>query len=176
MPGWGADGPIMSGGGLAIISKPRCKASRFGGRPFALPSATASALAAARRRRGKAGRAPQLMDFAAEVRINGEPGLQGKHIFDKIMAHVCTNTGISLTAFEGHSNSRSGFWKHFASDDPAAPPGRARLCLSSQDEVAKIYAALHGQVFQVGGGFLSISVRSDLLDALTLSGNGGRVP
>ena len=133
-------------------------------------------MAAARRCRGKAGLVPQLVDCAAEIRVNGEPGLQDRAIFDKIMAHVCTSTGITLTAYDQHSTAHSGFWKHLASYDPAAPPGRARLSLSSREEVVKVHGALHGQVLQVGSDWLSISVHSDLLDARPLAGNGGRVP
>ena len=74
-------------GELSIISKLRWKASRFGGRPFALPSATSAALAASRRRKGKAGRAAQVTDFMTEVRISGDPGLQDKAISDDLMRH-----------------------------------------------------------------------------------------
>eukprot|EP00959_Pyramimonas_sp_CCMP1952_P145538 3047028-Pyramimonas_sp.AAC.1 len=76
-------------GERTIITKLGFQANLFCGRPFALPlpCATAIAMAASRRRRGKAGCVPQLMDFAAQVRINGEPGLQDKLIIDKIMAH-----------------------------------------------------------------------------------------
>ena len=163
-------------GELTIISKLRWKASRFGGRPFALPTATSSALAASRRRKGKAGRGPQLTDFATEVRINGEPGLQDKMLFDALINHVCQSTGLRLAPYDPSTSWSSGFWKHLASHDPAAPPGRARLFLGSKEEVTKVHEALHGQVVQVGEDWLSVTVHNDLLDVGSWMGNGGRAP
>ena len=65
-----------------------------------------------------------------------------------------------------------GTWKHLASYDPAAPPGRARLYLGSQEEVKEIHAALNGQIIQVGTDNLSITVHNDFLEGAALAGNG----
>ena len=159
-----------------VISKLRWKASRFGGRPYAHPSATTAALAASRRRRQQGGRAPQLMDYMAEVRISGDPGLQDKAIFDAIMDHVAQHTGLALRASDGREGTSSGFWKHLASFDEGAPPGCARLYLSCEAEVRRAHAALHGQMLQVGEDWLTISVQNDLVGAAALQGNGRRAP
>ena len=166
---------LCKDGELTIISKLRWKSSRFGGRPFAVPTATSTALAATRRRNGKKGRAPQPVDFVTEVRVNGEAGLQDRRVFDELMSHVCQNAGLQLHAFDAAIAPTTGVWKHLASYDATAPPGRARLYLSSQDEVCRVHAALHGQMVQVGVDWLAVTVHNDILDAAPLAGNGGRM-
>ena len=167
---------LCRSGELTIISKLRWKASRFGGRPSAVPTATSSALAASRRRKGKTGKAPQPIDYVTEVRVNGDPGLQDKRIFDDLIAHICRHAGLQLKAFGADAGHQAGTWKHLASYDETAPPGRGRLYLSSKEEVMKVHAALHGQVVQVGSDWLAVTVHNDLLEAAPLTGNGGRMP
>jgi len=162
-------------GELTIISKLRWKASKFGGRPFAVPTASPAALAASRRRRGKQSLAPQQADFVTELRVNGEVGRQDRRIFDELILHVTQSVGIQMTPFNENSVQSAGTWKHLASHDPDAPPGRARLYLSNQEEVRRVRAALHGQVVQVGSDWLAVTVHNDLCDAAPLTGNGGRV-
>ncbi len=163
-------------GELNIITKIRWKASRFGGRPFALPSATSTAFAAARRRRGPAAQTVQSTDFVTEVRLQGDPGLQDREIFNGLVHHVLSSTGIQLRASSSAERASTGFWVHLPSVDASAPPGCARLYLGSKAEVEHIYEALDGQVVQVGLDWLKIEVRNDLLSSSVLSGNGGRAP
>ena len=155
-----------------IITKIRWKASKYGGRPWAVPTASSSALAASRRRKGKQGKEAQLTDFITEINVNGEIGISDKETIDELVKHVCAQTGIQLKAHSTNDKVAMGTWKHLASYDPAAPPGRARLYLGSQEEVRKIYSALHGQILQVGADSLSITVHNDYLEDVVLSGNG----
>ena len=74
-----------------------------------------------------------------------------------------------------HANNHKvvmGTRKGLASYDLAAPLGRARLHIDSQEEVKKIHAALNGQIVQVGTDNLSITVHNDLLEGVALAGNG----
>ena len=161
-------------GELSIISKIRWKASRFGGRAVAVPSATASAVAASRRRRGKMGRPALPVDFSAEVRLNGEVGVQDKEILSQLLQHTGAQIGLNLRQFSATDQTPAGSWRHLASHDASAPPGRARVYLQSEEEVRRIYAALHGQVLQVGHDAIAITVHNDITDARPLMGNGGR--
>ena len=163
-------------GEATLISGLRWKASRFGGRPFALPSVTLAAMAASRRRRGKNKSPPQQVDCVTELRVNGDPGLQDRRIFDQLIAHVCQHTGLQLSAYDADCAQHSGFWKHLASFDTSAPPGRARLYLGSCEEVQRVYHSLHGQLVQVGDDWLAVTVHNDILDAAPVAGNGNRVP
>ena len=161
-------------GELNVITKIRWKTSRFGGRPWAVPTATSSALAASRRRRGKHGKGDQILDYVTDICVNGEVGMNDKEIMDTLVKHACTQIGMDLKERAGHGNSPIGTWMHLASLDPTLPPGRARLFLRSQEEVHKIYTALHGQVLQVGADSLSITVHNDCTDSGCLTGNGRR--
>ena len=139
---------------------------------FGHPTTTSSPLAPSRRRKGKHGKEAQLTDFITEVNVNGEIGIAEKDAIDELVKHVCAQTGIQLKAHSTNDKVAMGTWKHLASYDPAAPPGRARLYLGSQEEVRKIYSALHGQILQVGADSLSITVHNDYLEDVVLTGNG----
>ena len=80
-----------------------------------------------------------------------------------------------MTPYNENLAQSVGTWKHLASYAPDAPPGRARLYLSSQEEVRRVHAALHGQMVQVGSDWLAVTVHNDPHDAAPLMGNGGRV-
>ena len=162
-------------GEFTLISKLRWKASRFGGRPYASPTATRAALAASRRRRGRQGQAVQQTDFVTELRVNGEAGRRDRAIFDGLMAHLTQSVGLQLRAFSDDARQDTGVWKHLASYDDSAPPGRARLYLSSREEVQRVYGALHGQLVQVGADWLAVTVHNDLREAAPLGGNGDRM-
>ena len=161
-------------GELSIISKLRWKASKFGGRPYATPTATSSALAASRRRKNKAGKEGQFVDFITEIRVNGEMGMHEKNTMDTLIQHLSFATGLNLTAHVDNAKTTAGTWKHLASYDPAAPQGRSRLYLESKEEVRKVYEALHGQLLQVGADCISVTVHNDMIEASPLTGNGGR--
>ena len=94
---------------------------------------------------------------------------------DEIIRHVCQATGLVLEAYDDRSPKSTGVWKHLATYDPTAPPGRARFYLNNKDDVKKNHKALHGQVLQVGVDWLSISVHNDLVDAGPLTENGRQV-
>ena len=69
----------------------------------------------------------------------------------------------------GNGNSpKLGEFVHLASVDPAAPPGRLRLFLRSEDEVRKFYAPLHGQTVQVGQDLVAIEISNDIINAASL--------
>ncbi|CAK0911309.1 unnamed protein product, partial [Prorocentrum cordatum] len=146
------------------ITKIKWKASRFGGQQWVSPSATPPALAASRRRRGRAVRASNSMDHVVEVFTSGETRDAGGMVLDKLMTHVSSAAGLTLEPRPPG--------QHPSSRDVSAPPGRARLYLRSADGVRKVYAALHGQVLQVGTDHVSITAQNDLLDSRTLSGEG----
>ena len=133
-------------------------------------------MAASRRRRGKSGSHIQVKEFITEVRLQGEARSRDRRIFGQLVSHVCQNAGLRLSPFEANGSQQSGFWKHLASFDPSAPPGKARLYLDSQDEVQRVYHALHGQLVQVGNDWMSVTVHNDILEAAPLAGNGSRAP
>ena len=95
--------------------------------------------------------------------------MDDKNALDAILGHVCLHARIILKAWPVTVLPTAGCWMHLACRDPAAPPGRARLCFQSQEEVREFYAALQGQVVQVGSDHLAITVHNDLVDASILS-------
>ena len=147
------------------------KPSKNGGRPVASPSATASALSASRRRSHKLA---STWDFVAEVAVKGEIGREDAAVLRKIMDHACNATGCSVMEAGNGNSPKLGEFVHLASVDPAAPPGRLRLFLRSEDEVRKFYAALHGQTVQVGQDLVAIEISNDIINAASLLGNAPR--
>ena len=162
-------------GETTLISGLRWKASRFGGRPFALPSATLASMAASRRRRGRCGNRTRQDGGIVEARVSDVAGRQGGHIFDRLLAHVCQSAGLQLVAYDADCVQHSGFGRRLVSIDPSAPPGWARLLLGSNGDVQRVYHALHGQSVQVGMDHLVVRVHGVVPEAV-LSGNGCRVP
>ena len=153
-----------------VLSRGRWKSSRLGGRPWAAPSATTTALAASRRRTLCGGKS--FVDHVTEVRFNGEAGGDDKDTIDKLLSHVDTATGLMLRQAQDHNAPEIGSWMRLATFNPAAPSGRARLHLGSQEDVQKVYSTLHGQVVQVGADMISITVHNDLQEIAPLTGNG----
>ena len=111
-----------------------------------------------------------------ELRISGKVGYEAKQLFDGVISKIVTQVGIALEPYSDARESVLGTWKHLASYDESAPPGRARLHLRSQEEVPRVVAALDGQVLQVGADFLSLTVHNDWVESSLLAGGalGGR--
>ena len=65
-------------------------------------------------------------------------------------------------------------WVQLAEVDPSAPPGRVRLYLQSQDEVAAVAAQVDGRAVQLGADLLSVAVLNDLWDLRQGNGRRGR--
>ena len=152
----------------AAATKLKWKPSRNGGRAIATPSATTSSLAASRK---KANKPSSAFDYITEVAVKGEVGREDGEVMRKLMAHVCSSTGLNINETAGEANPKIGEFFHLASRDSAAPPGRMRVMLRNEDEVRKLYAALHGQTVQVGHDLVAIEVSNDLINIKELKGN-----
>ena len=90
------------------------------------------------------------------------------------MAHVIGATGLQLKETNYQEDPKIGEFIHFASKDSTAPPGKLRLLLASDEDVRKVYAALHGQTIMVGRDRVGIVVGNDLVDSRAVPGNGQR--
>ena len=157
------------------ITKIKWKPSRFGGRTWLFPSATPASIAAVRRRRGRKDKAPSFTDNITEVRIGGELGIEAEQVLNRLLTHACASTGLALSPAATDKSPTIGQWQHLARTDPSAHPGRVRLYVCTQEELDTIYAALHGQVIQVGTDHFAVTVHNDLQDAAGASGKGHRV-
>ena len=163
---------LMKEDGSNAITRVKWKPSSHGGRPWITPSATPTQIAASRRQNRRNGKSASFVDNVAEVRIEGEVGKEDAQVMHALIDHACTATGLSLTAASGNGSPGVGKWVYLASRDPTAKPGHARLFLSSQEEVRKVYAALNGQVVQVGPDHITISVSNDIQDGRGNRANG----
>ena len=111
------DGRYVHEGETNIISEIPWKASKYGGRPSAVPTATSSALAAARRRKGKQSKEAQLTDYITDISVNGELGMDDKNTIDALVKHACAQTGVQLRMHTNNDKVVMGTWKHLASYD-----------------------------------------------------------
>ena len=96
----------------------------------------------------------------------------------KLMDHASAALGLSLREAPDSSRPRAGEFVHFASRDLGAPRGTLRV-FSDEQELRRMYAALHGQSIQVGADHVGISVHNDNLYpdvhmAISGNGSGGR--
>ena len=153
------------------VTKIRWKPSKNGGRPMASPSATSTALAASRKQPKVR---PSVFDFVTDVRLKGEVGKEDADVLRRIMQHACSNTGVLLRETGLGDLPKPGEFYHLASRDASAQPGYLRVLLRDQDEVRRVYAALHGQTVQVGSDQIIIEVGNDAFNVSQLSGNGYR--
>jgi hypothetical protein len=112
--------------------------------------------------------------YYAEVQVNRELGPEDHNIMQKLMVHLVTNSPLNCTEAPADRAPRRGEWTHLRSRDAAAPPGRVRLYLSSQEEVERVYQALHGQVLGLGSDRIVIDVTNDVKDQ-PISGNSRRI-
>ena len=154
--------------------KLKWKPSRNGGRTIATPTATTAALAASRR---QGNCVASSRDFFTDVAIQGEVGREDGEVMRLLMTHLVRATGLDIKETDYSRDPKSGEFYHLASKDPISPPGRLRLYLRDQDEVRKVYAALHNQTVQVGQDYVAITVSNDLVEGARVPGNGrqGRV-
>ena len=91
-----------------------------------------------------------------------------------LMNHLTASSGLQVQAAKDPTGPRKGEYVHLASVDPSAPPGRLRLYLGSQDDVRKVFNALHGQAIQAGADYIAIEVTNDLSNSLQGNGSRGR--
>jgi len=155
----------------SAATKLKWKPSKNGGRPIASPTATTSALAATRR---KANKSASMTDYIAEVTVKGEMGKEDAEVLRRLMVHACTVTGFNVKEAADGRSPKTGEFVHLASLDAAAPPGRLRLFLGSEEEVRKFHMALHGQTVQVGQDRIAIELSNDIIDGSHFMGNGRR--
>jgi hypothetical protein len=156
----------------AAATKLKWKASRFGGRPFAVPSATNTTLGATSRQAGKT--AGSRMDHITDIALRGEIGREDSAGLKSLMQHLITKTGLDIKAGDEQRGPKTNEYVHLSSIDPSAPPGRLRLYLNSQDDVRKVFNALHGQIVEVGSDLVAIEVTNDLNNSLQGNGRRGR--
>ncbi|CAK0789337.1 unnamed protein product, partial [Prorocentrum cordatum] len=137
----------------------------------AAPSTTAALVNADKRRGNKAA---HLSEHIAEIVAKGELG-QGDSVALKLLIdHVCTATGAQFTEASNPDAPQPGECYHLASRGPRAPAGVIKVLAKSQEDLRKLYAALHGQAIRVGRGLVGIEVKNDLMLTARGRGNGTR--
>ena len=134
--------------------------SRLGGRPWIMPSATATQLGASRRTKGNSN-GNGLDKYCADIQVNKELGPDDAAVMRMLIQHLTRNSPRNVEEAPPERAQRQGEWVHLRSRDSAAQAGRVRLYLSSHEEVQRVYQALHGQVLQVGPDKISIKVTND---------------
>ena len=115
-----------------------------------------------------------MTDYIAEVTVKGEMGKEDAEVLRRLMVHACTVTGFNIKEAADGRSPKIGEFVHLASVDAAAPPGRLRLFLGSEEEVRKFHMALHGQTVQVGQDRIAIELSNDIIDGSHFMGNGRR--
>jgi hypothetical protein len=153
-------------------TKLKWKPSKFGGRPFAVPSATSTTLGATSRQAGKT--SSSRMDHITDITVRGELGREDGAILKSLMQHLALKTGLNIKVGNELGGPKVNEYVHLASIDPSAPPGRLRLYLGSQDDVRRVANALHGQVVEVGSDLVAIEVTNDLNNSMQGYVNRGR--
>ena len=156
----------------AAITRIRWKPSRHGGRPWLTPSATPTQLGASRRQKG-ASKDENVNRFFTDIQLGKDVGPEDAPVMRQLLTHLGASTPVVLQESPPSRAPRQGEWTHLRSRDASAAPGRARLYLASQDEVDRVYQALHGQIIQIGADRIFISVTNDATD-MQRPGNGRR--
>ena len=152
----------------------RWRPARYGGRPMASPTELPAALAATRRRKGRAAAAGLTV---SELRLRGEVGLEDAATVRRLLTHVAASAGVTLTEAPADRDPRAGEFMHRASRDPSAPPGRARIILAIEDSARTLHNALHGRVVQVGADLVAVELHNGLEElANRRNRTGGAAP
>ena len=80
------------------------------------------------------------------------------------MQHVVQHTGLSFTRAADLEHPRAGEYTHCQVRTGASPSGLLRVLAKNQEDIRKIYAALHGQSILVGHEHVVLEVRNDLVE------------
>ena len=137
----------------------------------ATPPAIAAMLNAERRLGNKANR---ISEQIAEIVVKGELGKDDAVVLKLLMDHACRATGVQFTEASNPDAPRPGEYYHLASQEAHAPAGVIKVLAKSQEDLRKLYAALHGQAIQVGRDLVGIEVKNDLMLTTHGLGNGTR--
>ena len=119
-------------------------------------------------------RASCPLDFVTELRLSGEVGALEDEVLTNIMAHLCQTTQLAVARAPTNRLPRPGEWFPLREVEELAPAGRVRLYLQSETEVETVRRTLHEQAIAVGLDWVTLTVHSDLRDALAVAGNGLR--
>ena len=161
-------GAVIRGEKDHAILKMCLKTSKVCGRPFVMPMATQTQLAAARKTSGNAGRNPNSLESAAEINVQGPRLSGGASIFGQLNEHT-------LHVLEAHSSMAAAPGKRclLAGNDPSAPAGRIRFELNNRKGVEQVRASVHSRTFLVGLDTIAIQALDDSTDWKlgTTSGN-----
>ena len=155
---------------VSAASRLRWKPSR-GGRPVATPSATRAATAAIRR---KAHKQPAAIDHLTEITVRGELGKEDREVMNLLMGHLASSTGLAISAKPEAKALSHGEYEHVPAEIHGGVGGRVRLLLRDAGEVARVHAALHGQVVAIGHTKIGIEVVNERFDLNQGTGNGAR--
>ena len=121
-----------------------------------------------------AGKNTSQFSHISDVVAHGELGRADGLIMNKLMQHVCPATGLIVTEAPADRAHRIGEYMHLASRDASAPPGRLRVYLRDQDEVARLFDALHNQTIQAGNDTIRITITNNLKEHRDLQGKVSR--
>ena len=155
----------------AGASRLRCRPSHHGGRTLATPAATSTQLGANKRRSNKRA---SPSDKVATIVPQGDLGLGDEIILDKLMKHVCDSTGLVFKKAEDNSKPKAGEYYHVPTADARVHAGLLKVLGRTQEDIRKLYAALHGQAIQAGQDYIVIEVKNDLVELQVQQGNDPR--
>ena len=109
-----------------------------------------------------------------EIRADGEVGRDAAEVLRRLLGHAITATGLQIQETPPGQEPERGQYQIPGITDPTAPPGVARLYLSSEQEVVRVFHALDCQTIQVGGDLVGITVLNDGILARQVPGGGRR--
>ncbi|CAK0901959.1 unnamed protein product, partial [Prorocentrum cordatum] len=119
---------------------------------------------AATRRSRNAINEPAPLRAVTEVEVRGHLKTYEKEAIEKLMTHLRLQGGRQLRK-GGDADTGLGTWTWLAGQDPGAPPGRSRLFLAGEDEVARARASLHNETVKIGSDAFTAQVFNDFLDS-----------
>ncbi|CAK0817329.1 unnamed protein product [Prorocentrum cordatum] len=157
----GAIGEVWQQDAASAATRLKRRPSRFGGRVIAAPAAVAPRAAAAKRRAGKA---HSISGYLAEIRVQGEIGLQDNEVLNRLMQHAVVSTGLSLSLASDPDNLQAGGCAPVGRGRLAAARGVIKVLTKDKADVRKLHGALRNKAVQVGQGPIHIQVRNDLLE------------
>ena len=129
---------------------------------IATPTATTTALAAARR---GANRPITSADCLAVVEVQGELGPENAAVLHHLMEQTAQNTGLAISRAADAQAPALG--EYFVDADR---PGHVRILLPDLDSVRRVYAALNGRTVSVGIDRVAIRVMNDAIDGQAVPG------
>ena len=130
-----------------------------------------AALAASRR---KANKKPAALDHLTEIALRGEVGQDDAEVMRLLMGHLASATGLAIREKSASKPLAHGEFEHVPVEVHGGVGGRVRVLLADAHEVARVRAALHGQIISVGSTKIGIEVLNERYDLDTGAGNGAR--